>query len=520
MADLTFSLRRAAQHATAVGTGRRSVVPAPTLGLNALDAEADMNPAYALEMLNALPEHGHVRSRRGSKLYADTGDTGGIGTLAVHRSGGVERAYAFSPTKLWDITDPDSPAEVSGVTVSSSRWRTASIGTSLVAVNGTDNPIRIVSGAVNAHGYTGIAAPKNLTSVAVHHNRLWFTENDSPKLWYGALNAVTGALKSIDLGLVVSGGGPLRALGSVTLDSGSGVDDLLAVFFDSGQVALYAGTNPEDAANWRIAGVFDIGRVVGADPLVKRGGDLIAVTVDGFIPLLPFLHSGRSQPGIAVSDKISPLVREAVRESGSRPGWQAVMHAPGNWLLFNVPIDDGVAHQFVANLSTGAWGHFTGMNAECWSARGDRLLYGASGGRVIQADVGNTDVDGTPPIRIRSAFNYLGTPYDKHFKTIRAHVESDGGRGRVNVGATVNFDRDVPILTSARLEPSGALWDTAKWDTFKWGAGLSRTHRWQGLMLKGNCISVHLTSQVGGYPVSLFSTDVLYDQTAGIVDDS
>ena len=525
MSEIAYAIRNAGNQVSAAIRGlpppprsRPSVVPAPVLGLNALDAEGDMDPRYALEMLNALPEHGRVRSRRGSALFADTGDSGEVTTLAVNRSGGLDKLYAFSPTALYDATDPDAVSQIShaAVSVTNGRWRTASIGGSFIAVNGVDEPIRIAAGAPVAHGFSdedGSLSPSRLTSVAVHHNRLFFIEEASTKLWYGALNAVTGNLKAVDLGLVVSSGGPLKAVGSVTLDSGSGVDDLLAVFFESGQVALYAGTDPADASNWRIAGIFDIGAVVGPTPLVKRGGDLIAATVDGFVPLLPFLYSGRTKPEAAVSDKISPLVREEYQLHGSEPGWQAVHHAPSNWLLFNVPAGSGRFNQFVSNVTTGAWSKLTGMDGYCWASWGDRLLYGAAGGKIVRADYGVGDYGPRQPVRVRSAFNYLGSSVKKKFDLISMHLESEGGLDTASVGATVDFERGVPDVEPQSLVQEGRFWGERggaepQWNDFPWASGVFRSHKFVMSGRMGTSLSVHMRALTGSTPVVMFATDV------------
>ena len=518
MAEIQHAIRHQHVHPTAHGTGLRATIPAPVAGWNATDPEAEMAPLYALEMLNAFPEHGRVTSRGGCSVYADlrdAGDSGEVGTLAEHRFGPDSRFYAWTPTKLWDVSDPDSPTEVSGVSVTDSRWRTASIGSTLVAVNGQDAPIRVTGGAVQAHGFSGDnLVPTTLSQVITIHNRLFFGAKDSPKLWYGALGAVTGMLNAIDLGLVV-GGGNIAALGVVTFDSGSGVDDYLAVFMTGGRVVLFAGTNPADAASWRTAGIFDIGSVVGDRPVVQRGGDLICITVDGYVPLLPFIHSGRSQQQAAISAKIAPEVVSAVREHGSRPGWQAIQHAPANWLLFNVPRGGGIYEQHISNIQTGAWARFTGLDAACWLERGNRLYFG-SAGKVMLANDGPDDCGRPVPVRIRSAYNYLSSPYTKHVTLIRAHIESSGDAEGVSVGISADFERNVPALQPTALTAPGTAWNAGSWNTSRWASGILRSREWRPAGVRGTAISVQVGAHTSGDPISLFATDVLFTQDAGL----
>ena len=69
---------------------------------------------------------------------------------------------------------------------------------------------------------------------------------------------------------------------------------------------VYAGTDPSSIETWSLSGIFHLGKVIGDRPLVKLGGDLIAITSDGYIPLLQFLGAGREQRQLAISDKIAP----------------------------------------------------------------------------------------------------------------------------------------------------------------------------------------------------------------------
>ena len=519
------------------GANSRFVVPPPIRGWNTLDSESAMHPEYALELTNFFPEEGRVTGRAGCVEYVDiTGEAGEIGTLAGHRAGSVNAFYAFSGSALYDVTDPDSVTEVSGAEVTNSRWRYAHTTAALVAVNGVDAPLRITrtpSGASTiataiAHGWTGTGlVPGRLAYVSAHHNRFFFGEADSPVLWYGGLGSETGALEKLDLGLVVSDGGNVRAIGSFTLDTGSGVDDLLGVYLQSGKVVLFAGTDPGDASNWRTAGVFAVGQPVGDSALVKRGGDLIAITVDGYVDLLPYLHAERADPRIVLSDKIAPTVRGLVNRHGQERGWQAVMHAPANVLIFNVPLGGGLYEQHVSNLQTGAWARFTGWNAACWGQFNDRLYFGTPDGKVIEAFRGQDDCGVPAEARIRSAFNYLGTPRNKKINLVRAHTESAGGTNRVNVGVALDFDRDLPASSIALLRQLGTPWGAPApppsneqgspvWNTFAWGAGVARHRAWRPVGKIGSTVSIHLAASTAGDPVSYFGTDVEYQVATGV----
>ena len=322
---------------------------------------------------------------------------------------------------------------------------------------------------------------------------------------------------AIDLGLVNEMGGNCLAIGSLTLDTGVGVDDLIAIFMSRGHVLVYAGTDPSRAETWQISGIFHLGKVIGDRPLVKLGGDLIAITSDGYIPLLQFLGAGREQKQLAISDKIAPTVTEAVRMNSELDGWQPILYSEANWLLFNVPVGPGRFDQHTMNVQTGAWCEFTGMNANCWETFGDKLYFGGSSGKVFAADTGGSD-DGTP-IRgvVRSAYNYLHSPYDKQFRLLRSHIESAASGTQISIGASVDFDRRLPALSPGTTAQAGTAWDVGSWDTFAWSSGLARHRAWRGIAVKGAAVSVHLVSYTSSDQISLFSSDVVYDSVTGAI---
>ena len=221
---------------------------------------------------------------------------------------------------------------------------------------------------------------------------MYFIEKDTSKAWYGPLNGVQGALASFDFAYVVPQGGNLVDLGTMTIDSGFGIDDLFLAFFEYGTVLVYSGIDPAatDDTGFRLVGQFNMGALVGARPLVNVGGDLVAHTVDGFIAMSKLLQHGRSgQLELSISDAIQPSVRDAARQFGDTSGWGGILHPPESWLLFNVPSPGG--EQFVMNTQTGAWCRFTGMDARAWGRFDDKLYFGGPGGEVFLASSGASD---------------------------------------------------------------------------------------------------------------------------------
>ena len=94
--ELQHAIARAAQHESATGQGRRSVIPAPVGGWNTQDPQAAMEAIYAIQCENYFPERGRVVGRRGCKLYADGVGTGNVKTLFNWVSGVENKLFAIS----------------------------------------------------------------------------------------------------------------------------------------------------------------------------------------------------------------------------------------------------------------------------------------------------------------------------------------------------------------------------------------------------------------------------------------
>lgn len=517
MSEIQRSIARSLQHQTSSGQARRALIHAPVGGWNTRDPLASMEPQFALHLENWFPTLGRIETRRGYLEYCDTGGDDEIRTLLPHQSGSLNRLYAITDSRLYDATNPDSVSTLISSGVTDGRWRSAIANGHCILVNGVDDPLRIdATGAPVAHGFTGTnLTPRLLTQVAAHRNRLFFAEKDSTRLWYGGLNNVTGELKSFDVGLVNEEGGNIVAIGSLPVDTGVGVDNLLAIFMTRGHVLVYAGPDPSSASTWQISGIYHLGRVVGPTPLVKLGGDLIAITADGYIPLLQFIKAGRQAHQLAISDLIAPTVTAEIRDHANDDGWRAILHSPSNWLLFNIPQNDGLFIQHVQNVQTGAWCLFRGMNGECWATWKDRIYFGTPDGKIMQADVGGTDDGGSIRSVARLAYNYLGSPYDKLFHRIRAHLESAEGASSAALGASVDFSHVTPDLAGADLTPVGTPWGQGVWGEFTWSRGVSRDSSWRAVGQNGSCISIHVATNTSGPPISLAAADVLYDSISG-----
>ena len=264
----------------------------------------------------------------------------------------------------------------------SDRWQAIPFGNRTILLNsGTDSPLRIeADGSITGvHGWTVETGQTldvaDLFNAVPFKNRLIFIEKDSSDLWYGPLNGIQGELKKFPLGGVSPAGGNVLGAGTITLDGGQGPDDLFVVFMSSGAALIYSGTDINQANGFNKVGEFALGRLIGERPLVPFGNDLVAITTDGYVPVLELLRSSRGRTGgyLNLSDTIASAVSRAVGLYGEDFGWQPVLYTDAKWLLFNIPAGQGTV-QHVMNTQTRAWCRFRGLAAACWVTHGKRIF--------------------------------------------------------------------------------------------------------------------------------------------------
>ena len=500
-------------------TGMRKTIPAPVGGWNTRDALADMKPRYATKLDNFFPERGATTLRRGCVEHCDGfGASNFVHSLFSHNS---NKLFAIADNQLWDATSDSATSVKSGLT--NEFWDTSAHGGATIMVNGFDAPIRIErNGDVAAdHEWEkqtdvdGTLDLSKLFRVMSFKGRLFFIEKETANLWYGDIGAIKGDLRRFSFEYVNPAGGQLINMGTLTIDAGSGIDDLCLFFFDNGSVLVYQGVDISDAEHWSLVGRWEIGRLIGTKPLVKVGGDLVAVTSDGYIPLAKYLQAGRvSDKVIGLSDAISATVTERFEIYGDNVGWDSVLFTPASWLLFNIPISGGEQH--VMNTQTRAWCRFKGWDARCFAVHNDRLFFGTQG-KVCEANVGLNDDGVAISGDVQTAYNYLGSPADKRFTMARAQVSADADVRNLQISTSADFSEEATTETFTDILLSGSEWDVAEWDEDEWAGGIFVINEWQQLNRSGSAISIRVQARTSGARISFFAADVIFEKTTGIL---
>lgn len=494
------------------GYGSERTIPSPVMGWNTRDSRANMKNTYAVRLDNYFPQSGHVSLRRGCRVHSSTFNNAEVQSLFVHQ-GDSEILLAVAGGKLWNATN-GTPTELRG-SLENNYWQTANMNGNTIMVNGVDAPIRIQRNGTlaSSHGWqkdsgeSGTLDISDLSHVLPFKGRLFFIEKNTSNIWYGGVGAIQGDLNRYNTGTFHGAGGNLINMGTLTLDAGSGVDDLLVLFYSNGSALVFQGTNIASASDWSLVGTWNLGRLVGNKPLVKFGGDLIGITTDGYKSMLSLLQSGRISRSTAnLSDTIADQVTLNAEIHSEAPNWDCVLFTPASWLIFNLP--NGQQH--VMNTQTRAWCRFLGWNANCFAVFKEKLYFGSKG-EVCQANIGYTDKDDPINGDIETAYNYLGTPLDKNFVMIRPTIRTDGtGRGLL-MSVNVDYDRSQEIGLTTEEEEVPVKWNAVKWNTRKWTRSQRYLNEWHGITGTGAAMSFRLISSTENKRISFVAANVLFE---------
>ncbi len=450
-------------------------VIAPVKGWNTRDALDAMDPADALQLDNWFPDASGVNVRNGFTLYVSGVGTGSVKTLAEYSAGAVDKFLAAASGNIYDISTSTPSSLATGFT--NDGWQTAQFLSRLFFFNGVDTAQVFDGTTVGNAAFTGVTL-STLVGGIIYQNRLFTWANSSTGFWYAPLNSISGALNFYDLAAFSPHGGNLTAAATYSHDGGNGVLDFVCFIMSSGDCLIYYGNDPGDVNNWQLIGIYRISPPVSPRAVCNYGAEAFLTTYDAHVPLgqqLVALKNGALPP----RSKVSTAVQAAVTANLSAFGWQALYYPRGRRLIFNIPNPDGTFDQHVQNTglsyidstvapwqTTSPWCRFTNMNASCFGLFKNKLYFGASGGKVFEADTGTLDDLGAVNAVGQQSWNMFQDPQRKHVTASRPIIESATG---VTYSFGVGFDYgNINIETTGATAGTGSPWDTSPWDTSPW----------------------------------------------------
>lgn len=482
-------------------TARGVSIPAPVGGLDALSPLAAMPEQNAVTLTNMFPQPGYVEIRGGHKTHAVCGAAAVESLMPYHGlTAASDALYAACTADVFNVTaSATTTASVALTGMSNARWQHVNFSTTggnhLWICNGADKP-RFFDGSTWATAsVTGITAT-DIVNVTVFKNRLWLALNGAISPEYLNTDSVQGTATTFDLTGVFQEGGYLQAIGSWSIDSGAGPDDLICFVSSRGEVAIYSGTNP--ASDFLLKGVFHMGAPIGRRCLTKVGSDLAVISVDGVLPLSRALMVDRAAALLqAVTRNIQPLVNSDARNYAANFGWQLISYPRGTRAILNVPTtENSVQKQYVMNTITGAWCDFAGENANCWAVYQDRLFYGGNAGIVKESDCQGFDDDGTIDYDMITAFNYLKSRGRLKQVTMIQPLFTTDGQVTPGIGVGVDFDVNITVGPTSFTQSQGELWDVAVWDVDAWPLESRIVNNWYSVAGEGYSIAARIMGSI------------------------
>lgn len=502
-------------------THTTQTLPAPMGGFDSISPVALMPPTNALEIDNFIATDSGLSIREGWYEYAYNIDAGG----AVHTILSYDAkppngtANPLASSELFACTNNgifliegggdftgQTPAIALSGALGAGRFSSVQFSTGgasyLVACSEIDGAFlydgttwtkMVASGTAGPGVITG-ADPATFVQVMAWKKRLMFVQGATSKMWVLPVDSVGGTVELFDFGALLSHGGVVTALISWTMDAGAGIDDRLVVLGNAGDLLVYEGTDPTNAAAFRCVGSWYLGQMpIGRRNFTSSGGNIYILCQYGLMPVSQIVEGGldnvlTSQTQMLKQMRLlqQQLARDFLTKINT-VGWE-VLDLPAKQLMVilrpRVSVTDNTLYAF--QMQTMAWSLLRDLPITTVRQRLSEIYGGTEDGRVIRLFDGYSDAkryDGTNAQHIRAkvtpAFNYLGSP-DVLKQALMVRPTFISGE-TLSYVIKMNTDFDIPVefVTPIELSSIGCLWDSAYWDNDYWTPATSSSYEWR-----------------------------------------
>jgi hypothetical protein len=447
---------------------RPDIIKAPTKGwsANSLPIEAEEGTAVTLE--NWFPEATSIRPRKGYEAHV-TGVGDAVQTLMPFVSGTTQKLFAAGDGEIYDVTSSGTLGAAVQTGLTSTKFSYVNFATAagqyLYMVNGED-PARHYNGTTWVEPTITGATSSDFSVVTSHKSRLFFVKKNSTTLYYLPVDSIAGAATAFEVGSQLKRGGRIVGLSTWSVDSGDGMDDLLAMWSSEGEVLVYAGSNPSQ--DYSLVGRYTTGRPIGERPMFPIGGDLALLSEDGILPLSVVMRYDRlTTKEKSLTSRIVDEYIKVARLYRTNFGWQMAILPKASMAILNVPGagNAGSSIQYAYNVSTKAWAKFTGMNAICWELFNGELYFGTADGGVYKAESGGSDNGSAIIAKCLPAFSHMGAPgKTKHVKLIQPLFSTDLNEYTFGTSCVTNFATPDTIGAGVPVADGIFTWDDSLWD--------------------------------------------------------
>lgn len=497
----------------------------PSGGLDLVSPIDNMDPAYALELVNVFPGAGAPTVRLGYTQNADIGVSALVKFLgALHKKDATSVLIAGTDTKLYSIStaSPAVVTDITGATVpTSGEWQSVVYANNIYLCNGVDNA-QVFTGTGTAQDITFTGVAKNaLINVTAYKERLYFVEKASAKIWHGGLQvtgtAGTPALTSFDFQYVFTKGGYLVGIGSFSTNTSLTSQDYFYACSSEGEIVFYTGTYASDPTSWGLVARYYIGRPLGYRAFINVNNDVWIITQQGIVPVSGLFQSDPEQALNIVSQKVNPIISDYSTVTPFDHQWTGFFWPQGRRVYVSVPTSQSGCLLLVYAIDTKAWTTFKLCSDE--HALSSCLFkslpfYGSSTGIVWQGETGQADaVTATNSQAItysgRMAFSFYGSRGNyKAFKDIRPIIKAKRGV-TLNLGLDTDFKRSATVTTISTqpglFTPWGSPWGSS------WSSEVEYIFDRFATKGQGHCAAIRFGGSLTNSSMQILGFEVRFD---------
>lgn len=376
----------AARRAQAGRASAREIsIPLPLRGLFADAKSSEVSGLFAATLHNFRSDGISIQSRP-----------------ATIWSGPKTTAFQRVPFEFGDVCDTiaihPTYAAIAGAVFTRQfprRVQVAYLSSNALIVDGAGPLVRFDGEVFSSGGFycaDDAVNPDQFDGIIAYNDRpfLWRT-GGTLEFWYGDVGAVNGELTRFPLDRLGNITGSIAAMTVLTLDSQSGLNDVLCITTTTGQIVTYQGLDPGDADNWSIIGRVQAACPISRDAFAQVGSDTWMVTPRGVISVRESLSSSvlalRSDMSRPVADELSRMVAEG----GS---WQTFVAPDGSMIILNRVLK-GTARQIIYYLDGKAWATADMPVRDFCALNGEIACTGFDGRKGTLAEHGDEDITHT-----------------------------------------------------------------------------------------------------------------------------
>lgn len=497
---------------------RSYTIPAPVGGMTD-NFPIDQTPElYARDLVNIFPDNDVIKFRNGFREHSRGLGSGVVSTICeFQEEDGTRHLLAAANGQIFDASTFGEDARPIGSGFTSDQWQTVTMSGAILFFNGQDQPRLYDGNSLSAATYTGISDDSRVINCAVYRSRLYLVERNSQSIWYGGVEARTGALTEFSVAGELTRGGFIQFAKSYSRETGAGLTDFLIIGSNQGELLIYSGSSP-NGSDWTKAGQFFIGDTLGRRSAVEIPGDLVIITSSGLVPVSEII---KADDVTAQQVKFKNNIRKRLANLTGRHrdnfGWTGLVYPDQRMAIFNVPVvPNGAYEQYIQNITTGAWCRFTGIPSVCWTLFNNKPYFGGIDGRIYEFDFGTNDDGEFIEVLVSPAFSYFGNRATQ--KQIIGAQPILVGSGPVQFGYNVDVDFEDGIETdTVELEGgAGTSWFDPWFSVWSRNNFPSAEHA--SLAGVGRAFSIKLSGRYRGLRAYLSSTKILYREaqtTAG-----